>query len=253
MRFFAILLMSGALFAQTVCGQPDGAGHLTNVGGCPSGLAGGSVGQLPVQTAAGTTGYVSGNVAPTPYCLIQKGDGTNPFAPAWKPCPVFGGIIEYFTNTASDISTYLQQTPGPYTPQTAKVFSSLTGTGTTTLQNWGTNSGDPGVTFLPAGTYQFHVHALKSGTGTLTLQCQFWEVSALGVDIAMIGVTNATPALTTTLTEYQEEFSDSNVYTMSSAASRVVARVQAVRTGVGAGATLTIDVGGDTDSHIQLP
>ena len=253
MKLFSLLFLAFSLSAQTVCGQPDGAGHLTNAGGCPSGLAGGGIGQVAYQTAAGTTGFAIGNVSPVPFCFIQRGDGVNPSAPSWQQCPVYGGILEYFTNTASDISTYLQQTPGPYSPSTLKVFSSLGGTGTTTLENWATNTGDPGVTFIPAGTYQFHVHALKSGTGTLTLQCQIWEVSALGVDLAMIGVTNATPALTTTLTEYQQEFSDVNPYVMGSTASRIVARVQAVRTGVGTGATLTIEVGGDTDSHIQIP
>ena len=137
-----------------------------------------------------------------------------------------------------------------FSPKTTLPYAALPA-GTDTLQNWATNAGIPNLAFIPAGSYLLHIHALRTGGGTVTLHAQFWEVSSTGVDIAMIGQTGDTPALGTSEVEYIVDFSDSNTYTMASAASRIVARVFAVVSG--SAPTVQIFVGGTADSHLALP
>ena len=47
-------------------------------------LNGGSIGQIPFQTAAGTTGFIAGNSTTTRKFLTSTGVGGNPTAPVWQ-------------------------------------------------------------------------------------------------------------------------------------------------------------------------
>ena len=237
---------------------PDPSVVKVNGGAVPSGagMVGTNAGrQLIDNSTAG--GDLSGTY-PSPDVVGVNGAAV----PANIPCagtnasgqiisqPCGSSLLYYFSDTASDISTYLQQTPAPYSPKTTLTFTALPN-GTDTLQNWATNAGVPGVTFFPAGVYQCHLHALKSPFGVANLQCQFVEVSSVGVDIAVIGVSEQSNSIAQTETEYTLDFADANVYTLANSNSRIVARVQAVVT---SGApNVEIFVGGTADSHIQLP
>jgi len=161
-----------------------------------------------------------------------------------------GTLIYYLTNTASDIATYLQATALPFTPKTTLAFPTLA-TGTDTLQNWSTNAGVPNLTFIPQGIFNQHIHARRTGGGTVTIHAQFWEVSSTGVDIAMIGQTEDSPALVTTEQEYDLEFATGTVYNLASSSSRIVSRVFAVVSG--SLPTVDIFVGGTADSRLGLP
>ena len=163
---------------------------------------------------------------------------------------VLGSLTYYLTPTASSIATYLQQTVSPYSPKTTLPYAAIP-IGTDTLQNWATNAGNPNLSFIPAGIYVFHVHALNSSGGNVKVFAQFWEVSALGVDIAQIGQTESSVQLTNVETEYSLVFADGNVYTLGSTASRIVVRLFAVVTGFAA--NVQVFVGGTADSHISLP
>ena len=183
--------------------------------------------------------------AAAPLCNDANGNTTT------SGCTSFtGSLIYYWTNTASDISTYLQATAAPYTPKTTKTYAALA-TGTDTLQNWATNAGIPNLTFIPTGAYSCHVHALRTGGGTVNVRCQIWEVSAVGVDIGLIGTTEASVALGTSETEYTLLYVSSSPYVMASSASRIVARVQAIVSG--SSPTVQIFVGQTADSDIALP
>jgi hypothetical protein len=209
-----------------------------------------ALGDMIYGAAGGAPTRLPGNTTANVQCLTQTGDGTNSGVPVWSPCPSAGQLTYYFTNTASDISTYLQATASPYSPKTTLTFSALP-TGTDTLQNWATNPGIPNLSFIPAGIYTFHVHALKSPFGSANLQCAFVEVDSTGHDIAVIGVSEPTSSLAQIETEYTLEFADGNVYTMASTSSRIVARVEAVVTS--GSPNVEIFVGGEADSHISLP
>ena len=203
--------------------------------------------------AAGVETPLSGNTTTVQKFLSQTGSGSASAAPSWQIAPSQGQFIYYFTDTASSIATYLQQTAGPFTPKTTLAFTGVT-TGTATLQNWATNAGIPNIASIPAGSFEFHVHALKSaGSKAITLQCEFWEVSSVGVDIGLIGTSEVSTALTASEVEYRLYFVTANPYVMASTASRIVARVQAIGAAAGTNATVHIFVGGEADSHIALP
>ena len=170
--------------------------------------------------------------------------------PSYQPPAFSGSLTYYLTPTASSIATYLQQTVSPYSPKTTLPYAAIP-IGTDTLQNWATNAGNPNLSFIPAGIYVFHVHALNSSGGNVKVFAQFWEVSALGVDIAQIGQTESSVQLTNVETEYSLVFADGNVYALGSTASRIVVRLFAVVTGFAA--NVQVFVGGTADSHISLP
>jgi hypothetical protein len=159
-------------------------------------------------------------------------------------------LVFYYTNTASSIATYLQATVPPFSPKTTLTFAGLA-IGTDVVKNWATNATVPGLTSLPAGAYTQHIHALKSAGGNVSLHTQFWEVSATGVDIAMIGQTEESARLTGSEAEYTLEFVDGNVYMLASVNSRIVGRVFATVTG--SPVTVQIFVGGTADSFMGVP
>lgn len=195
-----------------------------------------------------------GNTTAVQKFLSQTGDGVNSAAPSWQLLPVNGTLTYYFQNIASAIAGDKKMLTAPYTPKTTLSFAAL-GAGTTVIQNFATDPGFSGLTFIPAGTFIFHVHASQSaGTKNTTLFAQFWEVSSTGVDIAQIGTnTESTLPLTGSEVEYELAMVNPNTYTMGSAASRVVCRISAVVDGGGSTPTAAMYVGGTADSHIELP
>jgi len=214
-----------------------------------------------VMTTLGDTIYggvngqptrLAGNTTTVQKFWSQTGNGSTSAAPSWQTIPTLGSLTYYLTNTASSIATYLAMTVAPFSPKTTLAFTGLVA-GTDTVQNFATIAGVPNLTFIPAGIYVFHVHASRTGAaGTVKIQAQFWEVSSVGVDIALIGTSEASENLTTSEVEFSLAFADGNVYTPASAASRIVARVQAVVTGA-SGPTMNVFVGGTADSHVSLP
>jgi hypothetical protein len=211
-------------------------------------------------------GTVTDTLGPLTLNAVILGNGTNDVKPGavlpndagkfydgtgnFSPVPSTGQLVYYFTPTASSIATYLQGTVLPFSPKTTLSFTALA-TGTDVLKNWATNAGLPNLSFIPQGIYVQHIHALRTGGGTVTLHTQFWEVDSAGVDIAMIGQTSDTPALGTGEIEYNLDFSSSAVYTLASTSSRIVGRVRAVVSG--SAPTVQIFVGGAADSRMDLP
>ena len=203
--------------------------------------------------AAGVVTDLPGNTSTIQKFLSQTGTGSASAAPSWQTTPAQGAFLYYFTDTASSpTATYLQMLLGPYTPKTTLSFTSLSGT--SVLKDWATQAGSPGLTFIPAGQFEFHIHAAQTGgTKATTLYAEFWEVSSAEVDIARIGTSESSSALTGSEVEYRLFFTTANTYTMTSTSSRIVARVYAAVAGGGSAPTVALYVGGEADSHIALP
>ena len=122
------------------------------------------------------------------------------------------------------------------------------------MTNWITPPGSPGVSFIPAGQYEFHIHAAKSaGVKSALLYAEIWEANAAGADIFKIGTTESSPTLAGSETEYRLFFGDGDVYSMASTASRIDCRVYTTVSGGGSSPSVAIYVGDEADSHIALP
>lgn len=161
-----------------------------------------------------------------------------------------GNLIYFLTPTASSIATYLLADSTLPMAKTTLSFPTLA-TGTDTLQNWATAVGQPGLTSIPQGTFTLHLHALRTGGGTVNLFQQLWEVNSAGVDIAMIGQSEQTGALGTVETQFNVEFVTGAPYILATANSRIVSRLFAVVSG--SLPTVQVFVGDGSDSHIALP
>ena len=172
---------------------------------------------------------------------------------AWSTIPLASNQTYYLTPTASDIATYLKETSPPYTPKTTLTSSGLS-SGLTVLHNFVTEPNTPGLSFLPAGQFEFHIHGAKtSGTKSAALYAEFWECDSTGTDVALIGTSEVTPNLSGAEAEYRTFFVTANVWNFASPTSRVVCRVYASVAGAGTGPTVELYVGGEADSHIVLP
>ena len=133
-------------------------------------------------------------------------------------------LAYYLQDAASDVSGYKKATGAPASNKTAEAFTPADGTHV--LVNYITDPGFPGVAFLPAGSYEFHMHA-KRASGQFTLYAEFWETDEDGVDIGLIG-TSEEIVVANTETEYRVFFVTANVYEMASQASRIACRVYAI-------------------------
>ncbi len=174
----------------------------------------------------------------------------------WDGPMVFGtqdSLTYYLTTTASDLAGgRLALTT---TPPGAESFLSYTNVQNgQVLQDHVTAVGSPGVTFLPAGQYEYHAHGLQTaGNQTVQLFAKFWEVLPGPTYVGPIGTTQTSPPLTGFDAEYRLFFENPNVYALSSSASRIAVQLLAF-CGGGGGANVRLDLGGTTeDSHVVLP
>ena len=220
-----------------------------------------TLGDMIYGAASGYPTRLPGSDSTNTYCLTQTGTGSASAEPSWGPCPTAGTLTYYITPTASDLtngSAIITQdvkmlTP-PYSPIT-NIDAANNASGDVVLQSGATDPGFPGLTFIPAGVYTFHIHAERlSGNRAVTLYGVFREVSATGTPVGTIGTqTESTPALTGSQLEYVLQMPDGNTYSLASATSRIVLDIHAVFTGGSSNTTVRLFVGGTADSHISLP
>lgn len=165
-----------------------------------------------------------------------------------------GAVLRYYLQgTASDIATYKKMLISVFTPKTTLSTAGLAA-GNTVLQNFATDPGIPGLSFIPEGEIQFHIHAAKTaGNKTTIIFAQIWEVSAAGVDIGLIATTEASPNIATTETEYTLAAILAAPYVLAGTGSRIVARVTVTVSGGGAAPTIAIYYGVGADSHVEMP
>ena len=215
-------------------------------------LAGNTSGKVIVQpaAAAGNWSFTLPTDAGTSNTVLTT-DGSG--ITSWQPIPTASILTYYFQSTASDVLTYRKQLISPYSPKTTLATAGLA-SGNTVLGNWITAPGSPGLTSIPAGSYDFHVHSAKvAGTKTAQVYAEIWEANSSGVDIALIGTTESSPVLTGSEGEYDLHLITSNTYTLASQNSRIVTRVYAAVSGLGTAPTVDLYYGGTADTHTALP
>ena len=209
-----------------------------------------TLGDMLYGSGTNTLAKLAGNTSTVQKFLSMTGDGTNAGAPSWQVLPVSGTLSYYFYGLqATSSPAYLLMQSAATSSEVINTYSGLTST--TLIQNWITPTGFPALSFIPAGEYEFHIHASQTAGTAGTLYAEFWEVDSTGKDIAKIGTSESSSALPGTETEYRLFFSNPNTYTMASTASRIVAKVYF--TYVGGTDTVNLYLGGTADSHITLP
>ncbi len=216
-------------------------------------LAGDTSGKVIVQPAAAAGSWsltLPIDTGTSNTVLTTDGTGIT----SWQPIPTAGILTYYLQDTASDVGGYRKQLISPYSPKTTLTTAGL-GAGDSVLGNWITAPGSPGLTSIPAGTFDFHIHAAKTAgvTKTAVVYAEIWEANSSGVDIALIGTTESSPVLTGSELEYDLHLVTSNTYTLASQNSRITTRVHTVVTGGGPTATVALYYGGTADSHTALP
>jgi hypothetical protein len=189
---------------------------------------------------------------PPVYCtnttFLQSMSGNNTQC---SNIPAAGSLTYYFNNLTST-STINASKRMLSTPNSTEL--KLTTAGVTTgkiLQNWTTEPGFPGLTFIPAGSWEFHIHANTTGGGMAQIFGDVYEVNATGYKLQKIGTSETSTILVNTETEYRLFFVTANVTTLSSNTSRIMVSVNTTITG--GAVTVNLLYGGEADSHLTLP
>lgn len=171
----------------------------------------------------------------------------------WQP-PSFAGAYKfYFQNTSANYSNYKQLIAN--TIELTKTTNTTAGvTNNQTLATFITNQNVPNLVNIPAGSFEFHIHASQTaGTQTTTLHAEIWETAANGTDIARIGMAEPTSTLTGAELEYDLVFVNNNPYTFNSTSSRVLVRIHAIVSGGGTAPTINLYWGGLADAFVAFP
>lgn len=208
-----------------------------------------TLGDTLYASGSNTLAKLAGNTASTTYYLSMTGDGTNAAAPSWQPIAIPGTSAYYAYGQLSTSSAAYKKMSVTATTTSATLAYTLS-SGTQTVQNWITNTGVPGLSVIPAGPYIVDLFAWRSsGSASITLSIQFWEVDSSGADISEIGTTNSTPNLTNSVAQYNLAVTLGQ-HTMASTNSRIVARLVAVSAGT---PTLSVNVGDGYPTDFLTP
>ncbi len=216
-----------------------------------TGITSYTVGNLLIADTTTSLTAITPNITNTQLFLSQVGNGTTAVSTSWQPVPVQGTLVYYFTNTASDIATYYQQTRAPLV-----ALNNITNSGVTNgqlLATFATIPNNPGLTSIPDGQYSCHIHtAQTAGTKTTQVRAEIWEVSSSGVDIAKIADLGPSTVITGSNVEYfiAESIPE---YTLSGLTSRIITKVYAVIAGGGSAPTVVLYMGDGSDSRTNLP
>jgi len=182
--------------------------------------------------------------------FLQNFNGTSTIC---SNTPSSGSLTYYFQNTTST-STINASKQMLVTPNSTEVILTTTGVvNNQILQNWTTEPGFPGLTFIPAGSYECHIHSNRTGNPATaaSLNCQIWEVNSTGGQLQLIGTTETSTPLPTTESEYRLSLVTINTTFLSSNTSRIM--IQIVTTAVSGTPDIHLEIGGEADAHLSLP
>jgi hypothetical protein len=160
-------------------------------------------------------------------------------------------LDEFFSDTASDIGGVYKVMDNSQAAAANIVSSAITTNTTTTIYSFATLSGEPGLDRLLKGIYGFHLHLLKTGNKTITIQMQLYKRVLAGTE-TLIGSSEVSEALTTSSADYDLHMVIDPEVTLLTT-DRLVVKVLAISTGTPGSTTVTMEVGGTQDSHFTAP
>lgn len=209
-------------------------------------LIGGTNSTLGLSTTGVTAGTYGTGTSTPQITVDSKGRIT---VATNVPIAVAGSKTYYaYATQATSSPAYYNMSVTASTTQTTKTY--ILANGTNYVQNWITATGEPGTTVMPAGNYIVDLYAYRSsGSASILLSLQVWEVSSTGADVSLIATTHATPNLTGTSAQYQVAVTAPQ-HTMASSNDRIVMRLVAVTTGT---PTLAIAMGDGSPMDLVTP
>ncbi len=214
-----------------------------------------NLGEILYGGVSGTPTILSGVTASSLFYLTQQGTGTQSSAPQWLPISNSGQLVFYLDGTASDITSDRSLLTIPNATASSLVYSITGGASATAfLQSAITIVNSPNISFIPAGLAQFNVYAFQSsGSRTIQLYGEIWEVTATGSQIGIITTTGFSIPLTSVSANYNMNASIT-AYTMTSNASRLLLKMYADVSGPGSATNgVTINFGSIYGTSILLP
>lgn len=198
-------------------------------------------------TATGVTSGTYGTATSTPQLTVNSQGQLTLVANVPIAIPRQVAYYAYATQATSSAAYFNMNEVASSTTSTLPYVLSV---GANTVQNWITPVGVPGVTDIPGGIYSVDLFAWRSsGSASITLEVQIWEVSSTGADVSLIATTNSTANLTGTKAQYSVSVTTGN-HTMASSANRILMRVIATSTGT---PTLSLAMGDGDQMDLITP
>lgn len=203
---------------------------------------------VAIFLSTSTSATIAANVLPAQSSSTSNNFLTsNGSSASWGSIPSAGALSYYMNYATSSVTGFKQMIYTPTSTVNTIASSSLANGGLIT--KFITPTSTPSLSFIPAGRFETHIHASSTGI-TSMIYAEIWEVTSTGTDITKIGTSNTSANLATTTSENQLYFTTSNTYTMASTSSRLALKVYRAGTGT---STVTLFLGGTTDSHIHVP
>ena len=194
----------------------------------------------------------TGSFAPTPDASCTGSNVPQWNGTAWvcNIIPAAGSLTYYFQNitSTSTINASKQMLTLPNATETELTFTNVTNN--QVLQNFTTEPGSPGLKFIPAGSWEYHQHANKTGTA-VSIFADVYEVNATGYILQHIGSSETSTPLVAAETEYRLFFVTANTTFLTSNTSRIMVAV--TTTSVTGTPSVHLELGNDADSHLTFP
>jgi hypothetical protein len=165
---------------------------------------------------------------------------------------VLGGGTDnfYFFHSGTITGSYRLMDMTHATGTSYIVSTATTSTGTT-VGEWLTNFGDPGVDFISDGIYHTHIHARKTSGGTKDVRL-LWRLFKYNAGVETLLITSEhSDLLGTDFAEFDIEIFSSE-YEISTS-DRLLIKLYAELSGVGSSPTIELEIDGTTSSRLELP
>ena len=169
---------------------------------------------------------------------------------SWQVQAVGTSLTYFFNNLSAGTNTYYQAKTDVQT-QALETITNLNVVNNQFLAGFITDAGQPGLTFIPGGIVNLHIHAANTNSGKATeLYFELYKRTTGGTE-TLLGQSNLTPTLGGLQSGYETELSISA--TTLNVTDRFVTKVYARVTGGGPAPHIDLYLADGTLSRVQIP
>jgi len=165
--------------------------------------------------------------------------------------PYLGTSLSYFFNNLSaGTSTYYQAKTDPQIGP-LQTITNLNVVNNQLLAAFISDVNNPGITFIPHGIVELHIHAANTNSGKATeLYFQFYKRTTGGTE-TLLGTSNITPTLGVVQSSYSTDLYLNDI--TLNITDRVVVKVYANVSGTGTAPNINLYTADNTLSRIEVP